>query len=78
MVGKKLDSNQIEFPTFLEGNPQAVDSEGEVETNTGVDFPGLQLDFFAKLKISDFQRSQNSFNSVEMMVVEVSAIPIAT
>lgn len=49
------------------------DQDSGIETNTGVEFPGLQVDLFAKQKIEDFQKTSNSFNSIEIMVVEVAA-----
>lgn len=72
------DADTIIFPSEIgekgkDGNPQAVndeDCEANVEVNTGVEFPGLQMDMFFKQKIAEFQKSKQSFNSIEYMVVE--------
>ena len=63
LESKDLSNGEaITFPTELgekgkDGNPQAVndeDCEANVEVNTGVEFPGLQMDIFFKSKIVDF------------------------
>ena len=79
LESKDLSNGEaITFPTELgekgkDGNPQAVndeDCEANVEVNTGVEFPGFQMDIFFKSKIVDFQKTKRSFNSIEYMVVE--------
>jgi hypothetical protein len=52
-------------------NPQAA--ENGIETNAGIEFPGLQVDMFAKTKILEYQKTGNSLNKVEYMVAEVAA-----
>ena len=54
-------------------NPQSVADDIEmddIEKNSGIEFPGIQLDMRITHKFYDFQKTNDSFSSLDMLVVE--------
>ena len=59
----------------LKENPQSVADDIEmddIEKNSGIEFPGIQLDMRITHKLHDFQKTNDSFSSLDMLVVELA------
>lgn len=47
--------------------------EDQIENNSGIDFPGVQLDMYINQSFKDFQNTNNNFHSMELLYVEVAS-----